>query len=132
MVTINELKKQKEFRENAVKTLNEKINQNKKLKLLLNYALKENLSFIHTHKNEKIKVETIDHEMTLYYKGAKTFIYPKELFSSYENEELFILHIANNELSGNRDELFVDFDYLDNNYEYKDENIIAILENIAY
>ena len=132
MVTINELKKQKEFRENAVKTLNEKINQNKKLKLLLNYALKENLSFIHTHKNEKIKVETHDHEMTLYYKGEKTFIYPKELFSSYENEELFILHIANNELSGNRDELFVDFDYLDNNYEYKDENIIAILENIAY
>ena len=35
MVTINELKKQKEFKENAVKTLNEKINQNKKLKLLL-------------------------------------------------------------------------------------------------
>ena len=59
MVTINELKKQKEFRENAVKTLNEKINQNKKLKLLLNYALKENLSFIHTHKNEKIKLLTM-------------------------------------------------------------------------
>ena len=65
-------------------------------------------------------------------KVKKTFIKPKELFSSYENDNLFVLHVANNELSKNGDELFVDFDYLDNNYEYKDENIIAILENIAY
>ena len=132
MVTINELKKQKETTENSVKKLNEKINENKKLKLLLNYALKENLNFIHIHKNEKIKVETHDHEMTLYYKGEKTFINPKELFSSYENDNLFVLHVANNELSKNGDELFVDFDYLDNNYEYKDEKIISILESISY
>ena len=54
-VTITKLKEEKENQLNFVKNLNEKLNENKKLKLLLNYALDENLSFIHKNKNEQFK-----------------------------------------------------------------------------
>ena len=120
-VTIAQLKEEKENKSNSVKNLNEKLNENKKLKLLLNYALEENLSFIHRNKDEIVNVNTDNNEMIISYSDSN--IIPKELF---------ILHIANNELSKTKDELFVDFDYLDPNYNYKDENIIAILEKISY
>ena len=120
-VTITQLKEEKENKSNSVKNLNEKLNENKKLKLLLNYALEENLSFIHRNKDEIVNVNTYNNEMIISYSDSN--IIPKELF---------ILHIANNELSKTKDELFVDFDYLDPNYNYKDEDIIAILEKISY
>lgn len=120
-VTIAQLKEEKENKSNSVKNLNEKLNENKKLKLLLNYALEENLSFIHRNKDEIVNVNTDNNEMIISYSDSN--IIPKELF---------ILHIANNELSKTKDELFVDFDYLDPNYSYKDEDIIAILEKISY
>ena len=103
-VTITKLKEEKENQLNFVKNLNEKLNENKKLKLLLNYALDENLSFIHKNKNEIIKVDTNNNEMIISYSNINII-----------SKELFILHIANNELSKTKDELFIDFDYMDPN-----------------
>lgn len=120
-VTITKLKEEKENQLNFVKNLNEKLNENKKLKLLLNYALDENLSFIHKNKNEIIKVDTNNNEMIISYSNINII-----------SKELFILHIANNELSKTKDELFIDFDYMDQNCNYKNEDIIAILERISY
>ena len=120
-VTITKLKEEKENQLNFVKNLNEKLNENKKLKLLLNYALDENLSFIHKNKNEIIKVDTNNNEMIISYSNINII-----------SKELFILHIANNELSKTKDELFIDFDYMDSNCNYENEDIIAILERISY
>lgn len=120
-VTITKLKEEKENQLNFVKNLNEKLNENKKLKLLLNYALDENLSFIHKNKNEIIKVDTNNNEMIISYSNINVI-----------SKELFILHIANNELSKTKDELFIDFDYMDTNCNYENEDIIAILERISY
>lgn len=120
-VTITKLKEEKENQLNFVKNLNEKLNENKKLKLLLNYALDENLSFIHKNKNEIIKVDTNNNEMIISYSNINII-----------SKELFILHIANNELSKTKDELFIDFDYIDPNCNYKNEDIITILERISY
>lgn len=120
-VTITKLKEEKENQLNFVKNLNEKLNENKKLKLLLNYALGENLSFIHKNKNEIIKVDTNNNEMIISYSNINII-----------SKELFILHIANNELSKTKDELFIDFDYMDPNCNYENEDIIAILERISY